>query len=168
ESVQRAADYTMNRYGKLDILVNNAGIGVDHENTCQNIDIDRVKEILETNTFGPIRVCRTFIPVMLKSDGGRIVNMSSSMGALSNMNSGSSGYRISKAALNVVTGMLASELKDTNILVNSMAPGWVRTDMGGPDAVRSVEEGADTAVWLATNETLPTGRFFQDRKEIAW
>ncbi|MFC1953297.1 SDR family oxidoreductase [Chloroflexota bacterium] len=168
ESVQRAADYVMKSYGKLDILVNNAGVGVDRDNTCLDINIDRVKENLETNTFGAMRVCKAFIPIMLKSEYGRIVNISSGMGALSNMNSGSSGYRISKAALNVVTAMLACELKDTNILVNSMAPGWVKTDMGGPDAVRSVEEGADTAVWLATNTSLPTGRFFQDRKEIPW
>lgn len=168
ESVYKAAEYIKKNYGRLDILVNNAGIGTDRDNKCLNIDIDLVKEILETNTFGPLRVCRAFIPIMLKSDYGRIVNISSGMGALSNMDSGASGYRISKAALNVVTCMLARELKDTNILVNSMAPGWVRTDMGGPDAVRSVEEGADTGVWLATSKTLPSGRFFQDRKEIAW
>ena len=84
------------------------------------------------------------------------------------MGSGSTGYRISKVALNAVTRMLASELKDTNIFVNSTAPGWVRTNMGGPAATRSVEEGADTAVWLAIADNVPTGRFFQDREEIKW
>jgi len=167
-TIQIAAEYVMDRYERLDILVNNAGIGVDRENTCQNIDIDKVKEIMETNTFGAMRVCKAFIPMMLKSPSGRIVNISSGMGSLSNMNSNSPGYRMSKTALNAFTGILARELQDTNILVNSMAPGWVRTDMGGPDATRSVEEGADTAVWLATNNELPTGRFFMDRKEIAW
>lgn len=168
ESVQQAADYVMTNFAKLDILVNNAGIGVDHDNTISHVNIDRIKEILETNTFGPLRVCRAFIPIILKSNHGRIVNISSGMGALSNMGSGSTGYRISKVALNAVTRMLASELKDTNIFVNSMAPGWVRTDMGGPAATRSVEEGADTAVWLAIADNVPTGRFFQDREEIKW
>ena len=168
ESVQRAADYVMGNFGKLDILINNAGIGGDHDNLVLQVNIDRIKEILDTNTFGPLRVCKAFTPIMRKNNHGRIVNISSNMGALSNMGSGATGYRISKAALNAVTRIVASELKDTNIVVNSMAPGWVRTDMGGPTASRSVEEGADTAVWLAVTDNLPTGRFFQDRKEIKW
>ena len=168
ESVQQAADYIMGNFGKLDILVNNAGIGGDHDNLGLQANIDRIKEILDTNTFGPLRVCKAFTPIMIKSNHGRIVNISSNMGALSNMGSGATGYRISKAALNAVTRIIASELEDTNIVVNSMAPGWVRTDMGGPTATRSVEEGADTAVWLAVTDNLPTGRFFQDRREIGW
>lgn len=168
ESVQQAADYIRGNFGKLDILVNNAGIGVDRDNPGLHVNIDRIKEILETNTFGPLRVSRAFTPIMIENNHGRIVNISSGLGALGNMGGGSTGYRISKAALNAVTRILASELEDTNILVNSMAPGWVRTDMGGPTATRSVEEGADTAVWLATADDLPTGKFFQDREEIKW
>ncbi len=168
ESVQQAADYVMENFGKLDILVNNAGIGVDHDNPGLQANIDRIKEILDTNTFGPLRVCKAFTPIMIKSNHGRIINVSSGLGALSNMGSGASGYRISKAALNAVTRIIASELEDTHIVVNSMAPGWTRTDMGGPKARRSVEEGADTVVWLAVTDNLPTGRFFQDREEIKW
>lgn len=168
DSIQQAANYVMETFGELNILINNAGIGVDRDNPGSQANIGEIKEILETNTFGPLRVCRAFIPIMLKSNYGRIVNISSDMGALGNMGSGSTGYRISKAALNAVTRILASELEDTNISVNSMAPGWVRTDMGGPKATSSVEEGSDTAVWLAITDNLPTGRFFQDRAEIEW
>ena len=167
-SIQRAVDYVVRNFEKLDILVNNAGIGVDRDNLGSHIDIDRVKEILETNTLGPLRVCRAFIPIMLKSEYGRIVNVSSGLGALNDMGGGSTGYRISKAALNAVTRILASELENTNIVVNSVSPGIVRTDMAGPTAPRSVEEGADTAVWLAVTDKLPTGRFFRDREEIEW
>jgi len=168
KSVQQAANYVKENFGKLNILINNAGIGTDYDNRGLNANIEKIKEILETNTFGPLRVCKAFTPIMLESNYGRIVNISSEMGALNNMGSGSAGYRISKVALNAVTRILASELEDTNILVNSMAPGWVRTDMGGPGATRSVEEGADTAVWLATTDNLPTGKFFRDREEIKW
>jgi len=168
ESVQQAASYVTRNFGKLNILVNNAGIGTERDNLGSHANIDQIKEILETNTFGPLRVCKAFIPIMLESNYGRIVNISSDMGVLSEMGSGSVGYRISKTALNAVTCILASELKDTNILVNSMSPGWVRTDMGGPTAPCSVEEGADTAVWLATADNLPSGKFFRDREEIEW
>jgi len=167
-SIQQAADYVLATFGKLNILVNNAGIGVDRENTCLNIDIDKIKEILETNTFGPLRVCKAFIPLMQKSEFGRIVNVSSGMGSLTNMGIQSTGYRLSKLALNGVTRILAKELENTNILINSMAPGWVKTDMGGPSATRTLEEGADTVVWLATADNLSSGGFFQDRKEIQW
>jgi NAD(P)-dependent dehydrogenase (short-subunit alcohol dehydrogenase family) len=167
-SIRQAADFVMNTFGKLDILVNNAGIGTDRDNPVLNVNIEQIKRILETNTFGPLRVCKAFIPIMLKNNSGRIINMSSGLASLSSMDSGSIGYRMSKTALNVITRVLASELKGTNILVNSMSPGWVRSDMGGPKAPRSIEEGADTAVWLATADNLPGGRFFQDRKEMEW
>ncbi len=167
-SVQQAADYVTGKFGKLDILVNNAGIGGDLDNRASDANIDQIKEIIETNIFGPLLVCKAFIPIMLESNDARIINISSIMGALSEMGSGSVGYRISKTALNAITCILASELKDTNILVNSMHPGWVRTDMGGPTAPCSVEEGADTAVWLATTDNLPSGKFFRDREEIEW
>jgi NAD(P)-dependent dehydrogenase (short-subunit alcohol dehydrogenase family) len=100
---------------------------------------------------------------------GRVVNISSGLGQLSQMGAGSPAYRVSKAALNALTATLAAEVKGQGILVNSMSPGWVRTDMGGPDAPRGVEEGAETAVWLALLPSNgPTGQFFRDRKPIPW
>jgi NAD(P)-dependent dehydrogenase (short-subunit alcohol dehydrogenase family) len=168
KSIQQAASYVKENFGKLTILVNNAGVGADYDNHVLNADIESLKEILDTNTFGPLRVCQAFIPIMLESNYGRIINISSEMGALANMGSGSVGYRMSKAALNAITRILASELEGTNITVNSIAPGWTRTDMGGPGAPRSVEEGADTAVWLAIVDNLPAGKFFRDRQEIGW
>lgn len=168
QSIQRAANYIKAEFGRLNILVNNAGISGEFNDRGLDANIDNIRKVVETNTFGPLRVCKALIPIMLQSNYGRIVNVSSGMGSLSQMRSGSTGYRISKAALNAVTRILASELEGTNILVNSMSPGWVRTDMGGPNAERSVEEGADTAIWLAIADNLPTGRFFHDRKETEW
>ncbi len=168
ESIEETARYIESKFGKLDILINNAGIRVDLSDTGLNADIGKIRQTMETNTYGPLCVCQILIPIMRKNNFGRIVNISSDMGVLSEMGSGSVGYRISKTALNAVTRILASELKDTNILVNSMSPGWVRTDMGGSTATCSIEEGADTAVWLATTDNLPTGRFFRDRKEMEW
>ena len=119
-------------------------------------DLDRVREALEANLFGAWRMCEAFIPLMQRHHYGRIVNISSGMGALNDLGGGSPGYRLSKAGLNVLTRILASELLGSGILVNSVCPGWVRTDMGGSGATRSVEEGADTPVWAAT---LPDNGF---------
>jgi NAD(P)-dependent dehydrogenase (short-subunit alcohol dehydrogenase family) len=106
---------------------------------------------------------------MKKDNYGRIVNISSGLGQLNDMDSGYTAYRMSKTAINVITKVLAAELAGTNILVNSMCPGWVKTRMGGPDAPRSVEEGADTAGWLSTlPDGGPTGKIFRDRQEVSW
>ena len=123
----------------------------------------------EANTFGPLMVCQELIPLLKKSGSGRIVNVSSGMASLANMSGGSPAYRITKTALNAVTGILADELKGSGIAVNSVHPGWVRTDMGGKNAAKSVEEGADTPVWLATHpDGGPTGGFYLDRKPMPW
>ena len=124
---------------------------------------------METNVYGPLLVCQALVPLMEQNGYGRIVNMSSGMGQLSDMGAGNPAYRLSKTALNAVTAMVAAGVRGSNILVNSMCPGWVRTDMGGSGAPRSVEQGADTAVWLAMlPEGGPTGGFFRDRKLIPW
>jgi NAD(P)-dependent dehydrogenase (short-subunit alcohol dehydrogenase family) len=100
---------------------------------------------------------------------GRIVNMSSGAGQLAEMGMGFPAYRMSKSALNALTRITAAELRDANIKVNAVCPGWVRTDMGGPNAQRSVEQGAETPVWLAAlPDDGPTGGFFRDRKPIPW
>ncbi len=152
--------------GRLDALVNNAGIYGDPIGAA-NYDLDRAHEVLEVNTFGPWRLIEAFVPLLRRSDRPRVVNVSSGAGQLSDMNGGRAAYRVSKAGLNALTRTLASD--ERWLKVNTMCPGWVRTDMGGSAAPRSVEEGADTAVWLATlPEDGPTGGFFRDRKPIPW
>ncbi|HEV3432928.1 MAG TPA: SDR family oxidoreductase [Nitrososphaera sp.] len=160
-------------FGRLDILVNNAAILIDRDDVvASNADLEVVKATLETNLIGAWRMCKAFIPLMKKNGYGRIVNVSSGAGQFEYM-AASGGYwpaySVSKASLNALTVMLASELRGTNILVNAVCPGWVRTDMGGSNAPRSVEEGAATPVWLATlPDGGPTGQNYYDKKHISW
>ena len=166
---QRAMDGVAAQHGGLDILVNNAGISNDDGQRGMNADLARVREALEANLFGAWRLCEVAIPLMQLHGYGRIVNVSSGMGALEDMGGGSPGYRVSKTALNALTRILASELRGSGILVNSVCPGWVQTDMGGSRAPRPVEEGADTPVWAATlPKGGPTGGFFRNRRPIPW
>jgi NAD(P)-dependent dehydrogenase (short-subunit alcohol dehydrogenase family) len=168
-SVQRLADFVRREHGGLDILVNNAGIGIDDQASLLDADLGVIRSTLDTNLYGPLLLCQALVPHMKQRGYGRVVNLSSGMGQLSEMGSGSPAYRISKTALNALTRILAAELRGTNVLVNAMCPGWVRTDMGGPSAPRSVEQGADTAVWLATlPDTGPQGGYFRDREAIPW
>jgi NAD(P)-dependent dehydrogenase (short-subunit alcohol dehydrogenase family) len=168
-SVERVARELEEEFGRVDILVNNAGITDPWRGTAEDANFDAVKDVLETDLFGAWRLAKAVIPLMRRNGYGRIVNLSSGMGQLSDMRGHSPGYRVSKTGLNALTRMLASELAGENILVNSVCPGWVRTDMGGPGARRSVEEGADTPVWLATlPDDGPSGGFFRDRKPIPW
>ncbi len=156
-------------FGRLDILVNNAGISIDRGQHGVDADLDVVRESLEMNLFGAWRLCEVFVPLMQRNRYGRIVNVSSGMGALNDMGGGSPAYRVSKTSLNALTRILASELRGMGILVNSVCPGWVRTDMGGSGASRTVEEGADTPVWAATlPNNGPNGCFFRDRRQIPW
>ena len=152
----------------LDVLVNNAGIIATGDNAILDISDELLRKTLETNTLGALRVTRAFLPLLRKSKSPRVINVSSGGGQLTGGADGwSPAYCISKTALNGVTSQLATALP--KFAVNSVCPGWVRTDMGGQSAARSVEEGADTIVWLAADasQTL-TGKFFRDRKEIAW
>jgi NAD(P)-dependent dehydrogenase (short-subunit alcohol dehydrogenase family) len=169
ESVGRLAPFVEEEFGRLDILVNNAGISNDQGQRGADADLDLVREALEANLFGAWRLCEMAIPLMQREGYGRIVNVSSGMRALEDMGGGSPGYRISKTALNALTRILASELRGSGILVNSVCPGWVQTDMGGSRAPRPVEDGADTPVWAATlPNNGPTGGFFRDRRPIPW
>jgi NAD(P)-dependent dehydrogenase (short-subunit alcohol dehydrogenase family) len=165
-SVDAARDRIASEVGRLDSLVNNAGIYGDPVGAA-DYDLDRAHEVLEVNTFGPWRLIEAFLPLLRESDVPRIVNVSSGAGQLSDMNGGRAAYRLSKAALNALTRTLASD--ERWVKVNTMCPGWVRTDMGGAAAPRSLEQGADTAVWLATlPHDGPSGGFFRDRKPIPW
>ena len=169
DSVKNIAEYIEKTFGHLDILINNAGINYDKWHWAYNADLEEVHETIETNLFGAWRLAQAFIPMMKKQQYGRIVNVSSGVGALTRMAEGMPGYSISKAAMNVLTIKLAHELKDDNIFVNSVCPGWVRTDMGGMEAFRSPEKGAETIVWAAElDNNGPTGKFFRDMKEIEW
>lgn len=169
ESVDHLTSSIEEEFGRLDVLVNNAGILNDEDQRGVDADLDGVREALEANLFGAWRLCEAFIPLMQRHGYGRIVNISSGLGALEEMGGGSPAYRVSKAALNALTRILASELEGSGILVNSVSPGWVQTDMGGSEASRSVEEGADTPVWAATlPNDGPTGGFFRDRQQIPW
>ena len=168
-SVGRIAASIESDFGRLDVLVNNAGISNDDGQGGAEADLDRVKEALEANLFGAWRLCGVAIPYMRREGYGRIVNVSTGLAALEDMGGGSPGYRISKTGLNALTRILASELRGSGILVNAVSPGWVRTDMGGANANRTVEEGADGVVWAATlHNNGPTGGFFRDRRPVAW
>jgi NAD(P)-dependent dehydrogenase (short-subunit alcohol dehydrogenase family) len=171
-SIERLARFIEQQFGRLDILVNNAGVFEDSSGggdgaSALRSDPAIVRRTFETNTLGPLMVSQALIPLM--HGGGRVVNVSSGMGQLAEMNGGSPGYRLSKAALNALTRILADELRDTGIKVNSVCPGWVKTDMGGPDAPRTPEQGVETIVWLATlPDDGPTGGFFRDKEPIPW
>jgi NAD(P)-dependent dehydrogenase (short-subunit alcohol dehydrogenase family) len=155
--------------GRLDALVNNAGTMGEVATNVSSAPLDDAQLTMETNLFGAWRLTQALLPLLRRSDAGRIVNVSSGAGQLSEMNGGYPGYRVSKTALNALTRVLANETQGTSIIVNSMCPGWVRTDMGGSAAPRSVAEGADTAVWLATLPPGgPSGGFFRNREPIPW
>jgi NAD(P)-dependent dehydrogenase (short-subunit alcohol dehydrogenase family) len=172
-SIRAAVEEVIGLFGRIDVLVNNAGIlregSTPEETSVLDVSPDLVVETYLTNTVGPLRLIQAVVPIMQKGAYGRVVNISSGAGQLAEMGAGFPAYRMSKAALNALTRVTAAELGPTPIKVNAMCPGWVRTDMGGPNATRSVEKGAETAVWLATlPETGPTGGFFRDKAPIAW
>jgi NAD(P)-dependent dehydrogenase (short-subunit alcohol dehydrogenase family) len=170
KSVRRFVEHVEKHHGAPGVLVNNAGVYPEStEAKVVDTPTSMWRETLETNLFGAVRMCREVVPLMKRLRYGRVVNISSGLGQLHQMGEGSPAYRVSKAALNALTRTLAAEVAGSGILVNSMSPGWVRTDMGGEEAPRSVEEGADTAVWLALLPSNgPTGQFFRDRKPIPW
>ena len=168
ESIEYMADYVMKEHGRVDVLINNAGIFLDEGKTTSSVEIEVLRKTMETNVYGPLQVTRALLPALNKSDDPRVLNLSSELGQLSTMGSGSPAYRISKTALNALTVIQANELASEGIKVNAIHPGWVRTDMGGPNARKSIEEGADTAVWLATEPEIPTGKYFSERKEMDW
>ncbi len=168
DSIKDLARYIEKEFGKLDVLVNNAGILHPDDGAGTDVSLDVVRQTFETNLIGALAPSQAMIPLMRKG-GGRIINISSNLAMLAEMVGGYAAYRISKVALNAMTCVLASELAGTGILINSMSPGWVRTDMGGEAAPLSVEQGADTVTWLAMlPDDGPTGKFFRERKEIAW
>ena len=156
------------RLSAVDVLVNNAGIDYDTDETVLTADLKRVRKIFETNLFGAWGLAQAVAPGMRNRRWGRIVNVSSGAGSLATMERGAPGYSASKAALNALTRLLAAELSGTGVLVNSVCPGWVATDMGGRGG-RLVQDGAKSVVWAATlPDDGPTGGFFRDGRRVAW
>ena len=168
--------FVSNKFGRVDLLVNNSGVMLDLGRSkiegflkrrikkipkrmgfgegrgILEVDIDIVRATLEVNTLGALKMCQTFVPLMIKARYGRVVNVSSSLGQLNDMTDEDKvpAYQMSKTALNAVTRMVADVAKDSNVAVNSVCPGWTRTDIGGSEATQSTEKAAETIVWLAT------------------
>ena len=172
-SVAAAERFVRRNYGRLQILVNNAAIFVDlpSRKSIDSVDLETIRTTFETNFYGPLRLIQTFLPLMKEQNYGRIVNVSSRMGQLGGSGAGpfNIGYRSSKTALNSLTRLVAAETAELNIKCNAVSPGWVRTEMGGPEAERTPKKGAESIVWLALlGNDSPNGGFYGDKKEIAW
>jgi NAD(P)-dependent dehydrogenase (short-subunit alcohol dehydrogenase family) len=170
QSIAAAAERVRAEPGRLDVLVNNAGIGSDFGVSGTEPDFAAVQRALDTNFYGAYRLTVELLGLLRESAHPRIVNVSSGMGGVAEMGGWSPGYRVSKAALNAMTRILATELKDARFLVNSACPGFVNTDMGGPmGATKPVEDGAAGIVWLATlPDDGPSGGFFRDGQPVAF
>jgi NAD(P)-dependent dehydrogenase (short-subunit alcohol dehydrogenase family) len=166
-SIARSATTYSQQFERLDVLINNAGIFPDEGVDILTIDRQLLERAMNTNTFGAIETTQAFLPLLRLATTAKVINVSSGLGALQGLSADSASYCLSKLALNGATIMLATALKPEGIAVYSMCPGWVRTDMGGTAATRSPEQGADTAIWLATEGTPDlSGKFFRDRQEI--
>ncbi|SFP37285.1 Short-chain dehydrogenase [Mesorhizobium sp. NFR06] len=168
EAAAQAAAAVERRFGRLDVLINNAAIHYDPSARALKPDWTVIREAFETNVFGAWRIAAAFVPLLVASGHGRLVNVSSEGGSLASMGAGAPAYSTSKATLNALTRILAAELRGSGVLVNSICPGWVATDMGGPGG-RPVAQGAAGIVWAATlPDDGPTGGFFRDGKRLPW
>ena len=176
-SILAAVGRITDTYSRLDVLVNNAGIMIDGDTNVLELSLGVLHNTMETNAFGPLLLSQSCAQLMGKHQYGRIVNISSTLGSLAdivNPESAHTGvqspaYRLSKTLLNGITALLAKELRRQNILVNAVCPGWVRTELGGPQAPISPEQAAKTPVWLATlPDNGPTGGFFREQQPLAW
>jgi len=193
--IKALQEFVLKKFGGVAILVNNAGVMLDAGRSkiegllahrlkkipkrvgfgeapgILEVDIDIVRATLDVNTLGALRMCQAFVPGMMRTGYGRVVNVSSSLGQLDGMSDEDKvpAYQMSKAALNAVTLMVAEAARDTNVAVNSVCPGWTRTDIGGAEAPQSIEEAAKTIIWLATKPSSnPTGGFFRNKRRIHW
>ena len=179
ESIRRAAEQVERDYGRLDILVNNAGVMLDdQESKASEQSLETWRKTFDTNVFGLIATTEAFLPLLRKSEAGRIVNLSSILGSITLHaqpgspvydSKGSPAYNVSKSTVNAYTVQLAYELKDTKIKVNAAHPGWVKTEMGGEGATMELEDGAKTSVALATvGADGPNGAYVHMGKPLPW
>lgn len=169
QSIAELAEYVKENCDRIDVLINNAGIHYDTFQNTLNADFAIVEEALRVNALGPWRVSKALIPLLKKSKASCIVNVSSSSGSFADSWPGTPAYSMSKTALNMLTVKMAADLEGTNVKVNSVCPGWVRTAMGGPEAPRDVTEGANSIIWAALlPEDGPSGGFFRDGERISW
>jgi NAD(P)-dependent dehydrogenase (short-subunit alcohol dehydrogenase family) len=169
DNIAAFAGWLRRTVGRCDVLVNNAAVEIDGTQDALTADLDIVQETMQTNLYGAWQLTQAMVPAMRARRYGRIVNVSSGVGRHATMRIGVPAYRLSKLALNGLTGIVADELRGENILVNACCPGWVRTEMGGDRAQRSPADAADTPVWLATlPDSGPTGGFFRDRRPLEW
>lgn len=169
ESIRQAVITVNEQYGRLDVLINNAGVYLDKNEKLLYMDPSILEKTMAINFFGAYHVMRSFIPLMEKQGYGRIINVSSEYGAVSEMSDqGVGAYKLSKLALNGLTRLAAAEIKG-DIKINAVDPGWVSTDMGGPSAPRTPKKAAESILWLATiGPDGPNGEFFRDRERIDW
>ena len=168
-AVQAAAETFGASYTRLDVLVNNAGILLDASESILTVSEEVIEQTIDTNAVGPLRVSKAFLPFLQASEDARVINVSSLAGQLKDMGSWAPAYSISKTTLNAVTCLLSNELSPQGIKVNAVSPGWIKTDMGGAGAPGTLEEGADTIMWLATEASADiTGQFLRDREPTDW
>jgi NAD(P)-dependent dehydrogenase (short-subunit alcohol dehydrogenase family) len=168
-SIETAHRTIIEQLGAVDVLINNAAVLLFPDSGVLTIPAEAFHSTFETNLFGVIEVCRVCVPPMANRGYGRVVNVSSGAGQLAKMSTYAPAYSISKTALNAFTRILAQTYRGRGVLANAVDPGWVRTEMGGTSAPRSVQQGVDTTVWLATlPNTGPSGGFFRDRRPIEW
>jgi NAD(P)-dependent dehydrogenase (short-subunit alcohol dehydrogenase family) len=169
DSIAILYDFITTEYGAADALVNNAAVLLDKNGRILQTPVDTYRQTIETNVYGPLSLCQKFIPLMIQRNYGRVVNVSSDAGQIAGMVDDMAAYRLSKIALNGLTLMLADSVKGANVLINAVHPGWVHTEMGGPEAPRSIAEAAEGVVWLATlPDGGPHGGFFHDRQRMPW
>ena len=169
ESINKAFDELKDKIDHLDVLINNAGIYPDNGFNILTIDRELLTKTLNVNTFGAIKTTQIFLPLLEKADKARIINYSSGYGQLNGLSAGVPSYCLSKLTLNGATIMLADALASKNITANAVDPGWVSSDMGGENAPRTVEQGADTAIWLATVDSVTdSGKLWRDRSIISF
>lgn len=165
-SIERAVHKVLSETDEVDLLINNAGVFLDYEESFFDLGLDTLLDTLKVNLFAPIKLIQGLKDLFI--NGAQIINISSTYGKLDQMRGLNPAYRISKSALNAVTRIVSDELSSKNIKVNSVCPGWVRTDMGGGEAAKSIEEGIDSIIWLAVEQHGYNGCFIRDRQELVW